>query len=144
MIEKAKSCHDCLCWLEYCKAECCKGFECPVGSNAERTIKDGVFKVRVPMNPDKRWYLELHGVKVQGDVLIIPAECCEFLPHLVTVHMTCKLLTEDNLCAGHADGKPEICKGLTLESTRNVLPVESHAAEEGYRLTPDCLFNFKK
>ena len=144
MIEKAKGCDNCLCWLKYCDAECCKGFQCPVGSNTDTTVKDGVFRIRVPMNPDKKWYFELHGVKVEGDVLNIPEVCCEFLPRLVTVHMRCELLTKDNLCAGHPDNKPEVCKGLTLETTKHALPMDADATEEGYRLTPNCLFNFKK
>ena len=143
-IEEARGCDDCLCWLEYCHAECCKGFQCPIGPDAETTIKDGVFKIRVPMNPDKKWYFELHGVKVEDDWLHIPEECCEFLPRLVTVHMRCKLLTGNNLCAGHPDDKPEICRGLTLDTTKQALPMGSEAPEEGYRLTPNCLFNYKK
>jgi hypothetical protein len=95
------------------------------------------------MNPDKKWYFELHGVKVEGNVLIIPEACCEFLQRLVTVHMTCKLLTKDNLCAGHPDNKPRVCKGLTLETTRHALPMGADAVEEGYRLTPNCLFAYK-
>ena len=103
-----------------------------------------MFKIPVPMDPDRKWYYELHGVKVEGNVLNIPEEHCEFLPVLVIAHMQCKLLTKDNLCAGHLDDKPEVCKGLTLEKTRQALPMGSDAREAGYRLTPNCLFNFKK
>ena len=144
MIKKARDCDDCLCWLKYCDAECCKGFQCPTGPNTGATIEDGVFKIRVPMNPDKKWYFELHGVRVHDNTLNIPEERCEFLPRLVSVHMPCEFLTEDNLCIGHPDNKPEICKGLTLETIQQALPKDSDAAQEGYRLTPNCLFKYKK
>jgi hypothetical protein len=144
MIEKAKGCDNCLCWLKYCNAECCRGFQCPVGPNVRTTIKDGVLTVSVPMDPDRKWYYELHGVTVAGNFLSILKEHCEFLPGLVIAHMRCKLLTKDNLCAGHPDNKPEVCKGLTLETTRQALPMGSDAPEAGYRLTPNCLFNFKR
>jgi hypothetical protein len=144
MIAKAKNCDDCLCWLNYCDAECCRGFQCPTGPNAHMKIRDGVLEVRVPMNRDKKWYYELHGVQVEGTVIGIPEVCCEFLPGHVNVHMRCKLLTSDNLCAGHPDNKPEICKGLTWETTRQALPMDADAKEAGYRLTPNCLFIFKK
>ena len=144
MIEKAKGCDNCLCWLQYCKAECCRGFQCPVVSNTDPTIVDGLFRIRVPMNRDKKWYFELHGVKVEGSVLNIPEACCEFQPRLVTVNMRCRLLTQDNLCAGHPGNKPEVCKGLTLESTKHALPMGTDATEAGYRVTPNCLFAYKK
>jgi len=48
MIEKARECDNCLCWLKYCDAECCKGFQCPIGPDTGTWIKDGVFKIRVP------------------------------------------------------------------------------------------------
>ena len=144
VIEKAKACDHCLCWLKYCHAECCMGFQCPVGPDTRTTIKDGVFNVSVPIDPDKKWYYELHGVKVEGNVLKIPEEHCEFLPGLVIAHMRCKLLTTDNLCAGHPDDKPDICRRLTLETTKQALPVGSEDPGEGYRLTPNCLFNYKR
>ena len=111
--------------------------------NARTTIKDGVFTVSVPIDPDRKWYYELHGVKVEGNLLSIPKEHCEFLPGVVIAHMRCELLIKDNLCAGHPDDKPEVCKGLTLETTRQALPMGSDAPEAGCRLTPNCLFNFK-
>ena len=144
VIEKAKACDHCLCWLKYCHAKCCMGFQYLIIPNTRPIIKDGVFDVSVPIDPDKKWYYELHGVKVEGNVLKIPEEHCEFLPGLVIAHMRCKLSTTDNLCAGHPDDKPEVCKGLTLETTRQALPMGSDAPEAGYRLTPNCLFNFKK
>lgn len=144
MIEEADECDHCLCWLKYCKAECCKGFQCPIGPDVNMTIRDGILKLPVPMNPDRRWYFELHGIEVKGNVLSIPREHCEFYPRLVIVNVWCGLLTKDNLCAGHPDNKPEICRGLTLETTRQVLPIGSEDSGEGYRLTPTCLFNYKK
>ena len=48
MIEKARECDNCLCWLKYCDSECCKGFQCPIGPDTGTWIKDGVFKIRVP------------------------------------------------------------------------------------------------
>jgi hypothetical protein len=144
MIDRARDCDNCLCWLQYCEAECCKGFQCPVGPNANIAIRGGMLRLPVPMNPDKKWYFELHGVQVDGNVLIIPERHCQFSPRLVTVHMRCRLLTDTNLCDGHPDNKPDICRGLTWETTRNALPMGSVVPQEGYRLTPNCLFNYKK
>ncbi|MDY6954606.1 MAG: hypothetical protein SWE60_24145 [Thermodesulfobacteriota bacterium] len=144
LMEKARHCDNCLCWLEYCEAECCKGFQCPVGPNANITIRNGVFRLPVPMSPDKKWYFRLHGVRVDGDVLIIGKKHCVFSQGLITVNMRCQLLTKENLCAGHPDDKPEICRDLRLETARQALPMGSEVPEAGYRLTPRCLFNYKK
>ena len=78
-------------------------------------------------------------MKVAGNVLSIPEEHCGFLPWLAFAHRRCELLTKDNVCAGHPEDKPEVCKGLTLETTRQALSMGWDAPEAGYRLTPNCL-----
>jgi hypothetical protein len=85
------------------------------------------------MTPDRKWYFELHGVEVQDDVLLIPKEHCSFTPELILVHMRCNQLTVENLCSGHPENKPDICKNYTLEN----------AKEGKCYLTPNCLFVYK-
>lgn len=131
--EKAKTCEDCLCWLKYCKAECCSRFQFPVGPRSDVDIRDGVLRVRIRMTPDRKWYFELHGIEVQGAVLHIPEENCHFMPTLITVHMRCVLLAEGNLCLGHPDKKPKICQEVTLDNARRGT----------CELTPNCLFQYK-
>ncbi len=141
MVEEAKACDDCLCWLKYCKAECCSEFHFLVNPRSDVAIDHGILKLRIPMTPDRKWYYRLHGVKVVDDVLHIPQEYSHFTPTLIVVRMKCNLLTEDNLCLGHPDSKPDFCKSLKLETAKKLSQLES-----GPRvfLTPNCLFNFKK
>ncbi|MBN1841904.1 MAG: hypothetical protein JW883_06435 [Deltaproteobacteria bacterium] len=86
------------------------------------------------MTTDLKWYFELHGIEVQNDVLLIPEEDCRFTPGLLSVHKRCGLLTSENLCSGHPDNKPNICKNLTLDN----------AKKGKYHLTPNCLFVYKQ
>ncbi len=143
MSKKAKNCDNCLCWLEYCKAECCLGFQCPIGSGNNITLNNGVFEIQVPMSNDLKWYYELHGVDVEGNILKVPKENCEFVSPFVIVHMKCGLLTKENHCAGHTDDKPVICRELTMGSAKQISSHDLFSDKESYCLTPNCLFNYK-
>ena len=134
IMERAKSCDDCLCWLEYCEAECCSQFYFPIGPTSDVVIEDSVVKIRIPMTPDRKWYFELHGIEVQEDVLLIPEEHCSFAPEIISVHMQCSLLTAEHLCSGHPEKKPDICRNVTLDN----------AKQDKCDLTPNCLFVYKQ
>jgi hypothetical protein len=134
LIQEAKGCDDCLCWLQYCHAECCSQFHFPINPKSDITIVDGIVKIRIPMTPDRKWYFEVHGVKVKDDLLLIPEDYCSFTPELISVRMRCSLLTAGQLCSGHPENKPEICKNVTLDN----------AKEGKCDLTPHCLFVYKQ
>lgn len=134
LAREAASCDDCLPWLKHCEAECCShinfglppGFEVPEGS--------GDVRLRVPMSADARRYYELHGARVEGDVVVLPAEACVFLSGRIWVTLRCSALREDLLCGLHQSGrKPRVCRDLTLDTAR----------DRAYRLTPRCLFRYK-
>lgn len=131
--EEAKACYNCLCWLQYCMAECCRQFYFPLGPQSDIVVEGGRVKVRIRMTLDRRWYFKLHGVEVDADVLVIPAKHCNFRSGLLSVYMPCSLLTVDNLCSGHPEKKPDLCKKLTLDSARQGI----------YHLTSNCLFAYK-
>lgn len=97
-------------------------------------LEDAIVRVRIPMTTDHEWYFVLHGIQVEDDVLFIPEKDCRFTPGLLSVYRRCRLLTADNLCAGHPNKKPDICRNLTLEN----------AKEGKYHLTPNCLFIYKQ
>ncbi len=134
LTERAKACHNCVCWLQHCQAECCSQFHFPLQLASDVVLEDAIVRVRIPMTTDRKWYFELHGIEVQDDVLLIPEKDCRFNPGLLSVHRRCSLLTAENLCAGHPDNKPDICKNLTLDN----------AKEGKYHLTPNCLFVYKQ
>lgn len=132
--EKAKECDDCLCWLQHCEAECCKQFHFPINTKSDVAVEDNTVKIRIPITQDRSWYFELHRIEVQDDVLLIPKKHCSFRPGLISVHMRCGLLTVENLCSGHPENKPDICKNVTLDN----------AKEGKCELTPNCLFVYKQ
>ena len=134
LSEKARSCHDCLCWLEHCNAECCQQFHFPIKPTSDVAMDGLTVRIRIPMSSDRRWYFELHGVQVRGNDLLIPKVDCHFTSATqLSVHKRCRLLTAQNLCAGHPEGKPDICKNVTLKNAKN----------GNCDLTPNCLFTYK-
>jgi len=134
MTEEAKRCDDCLCWLQHCSAECCSQFHFPINPKSDIAVEDNIVRIRIPITSDRRWYFELHGIEVQDDVLLIPKEHCSFTSELISVYMRCNHLTVENLCYGHPENKPDICKNVTLDNAR----------EGKCDLTPNCLFLYKQ
>jgi hypothetical protein len=134
LADDAKGCDDCLCWLKNCGAECCGQFYFPINPKSDVAVEDETVRIRIPMTSDRKWYFELHGVEVQDDVLLIPKEHCSYTSELISVHMRCNQLTVDNLCSGHPENKPDICKNATLEN----------AKQGKCDLTQNCLFVYKQ
>ena len=132
-VDKARECDNCLCWLEYCGAECCSQFHFPTNRSSDVTVEADIVKIRIPMTKDRKWYFELHGVEMADDMLLISKRHCRFLPELISVYMRCSFLADKNLCSGHPADKPDICKNVTLEN----------AKEGKCDLTPNCLFGYK-
>lgn len=131
--EAALNCEDCLGWLQHCQAECCAGFRFRLSptSAVDRTEDEVRIRVRVP--DDTRRYYELHGAALHGDAVVVPTDRCRFTHDRLHVDMPCTALTTDFLCSLHTEGKPEVCKALTLETARR----------QDFWVTPRCLYAYK-
>jgi hypothetical protein len=133
LIEESRRCDNCLCWLKYCEAECCCHFNFRLTPQSDVFYSQTEVRIRVRVTPDLKKYLELHGIRIEGDVVVIPNDNCDISQSRLSVTKRCTALQEDFLCRLHPDGKPDYCKQLSWETAR----------EEGYEITPRCLFRYK-
>lgn len=133
LIEKARTCDNCLCWHEICNAECCKAVKINLPP-AALSRKGKWLKVRKPLFIDSRWYFRMKGVKHSHGILKFPLEKCVAEGDHIVYYQTCSAL-KDNLCTGHPDYKPQTCKKLTMGYVRK-------GAKDMY-VTPNCLFKYK-
>lgn len=134
LIEAATHCDDCLCWLEHCKAECCRVFTFSLTPRSDVVYSDDVVRIHAPVSADALKYYELHGAKVEGDFIAVPRDACQVLPTQLVVRMRCRALQEDLLCELHGPGQPDCCRDFTWET----------ASEDEWVVTPECLFAYKK
>jgi hypothetical protein len=133
LTREAACCDDCLPWLEHCHAECCSHFGFHLRPESDVTCDPHEVRLRLRLSRDAKRYYKLHGARVDGDVLVLPAQSCEFLSDRIWVTMRCSALQEGLLCGLHPDRKPQLCTDLTLDTAR----------DPAYRLTPRCLFRYK-
>lgn len=133
LVRRAETCDDCLCWLEYCEAECCSQIRFRLNPQSDVVFAEDVVRIHIRMTPDLRKYLELHRITLEGDVMVVPRENCTVSPNRIEVRMHCTALQNDFLCQLHPDGKPEGCKRLTWET----------AQDRNYFITPRCLYAYK-
>ena len=130
---EAAKCHDCISWHKHCKAECCK----IVFLNIDPKELEGPGKyitVKVKqLFTDYRYY-SLRDVEYLRGKLRFRKDRIIVVGRKVMYIYPCKLL-KNNLCEGHPDKKPELCRVLTLE-TANLLG-------QGFELTDNCLFKYK-
>jgi hypothetical protein len=133
LLEEARDCDDCVPWLKHCKAECCREFTFTLTSKGELDRSQPELRVRTQMSADLRRYLELRGAKVEGSTIVVPMDRCTVSGGLVHVAMPCTALRSDYLCSLHPDGKPDVCRDLTLETARS----------GDYWIAPSCLFAYK-
>ena len=131
LVEEAKGCSGCLDWHKHCRAECCKMLRF---YNAELPKVGKLLRMMRPQNPEMQAYLKLRGANYQHGWITVPVKDCVQMGDDVIYAKRCKWLTPDNLCQGHPNEKPEICKRLTLET----------AGDPGMVITPNCLFKYKK
>ena len=130
---EAAKCHDCPSWLHHCKAECCKIIFLNIDpKELEKSGKLLTVKVKQPFT-DYRYY-SLHDVEYIRGLLRFKKERITVVGRKVMYVHPCKLL-KGNLCEGHPDNKPELCKILTLETAK--LPGQP------FELTDNCLFKYK-
>lgn len=133
---EASKCKDCSSWLHHCKAECCKIIFLNINpKELERGGKYFITKPREVLGLSDREYYRLHGVECVRDLLRFRKERIEVIGNKVMYIHPCEFLTEENLCKGHPDKKPELCKFLTLETAK--LPGQP------FELTSNCLFKYK-
>ncbi len=130
---EATKCTDCLSWHRYCKAECCKIIFLNI--DPKELEKPGKYFIIKPKQPFKDWrYYNLRDVGYLRQILRFRKERIIVIGRKVIYVHPCKLL-KGNLCEGHPDKKPELCKMLTLETAK--LPGQP------FELTDNCLFKYK-
>ena len=132
-IELAQHCNNCVEWHEQCNAECCKTIFLNISPDELDTTKSYIEVLKV-CTKDMKWYYKLRGVQYIHGVLRFPKKYCNIVGNRIIYVRRCMMLDEDNLCSGHPDNKPELCKYLTLETS-----VDS----KGCEVTPNCLFKYK-
>ena len=131
---EATECLYCLEWHKYCDAECCK----LVFLNIDPKELDKPGKL-FTIKPEKlslsdQWYYRLHDVEYLRGFLRFKKERIVIIGRKVIYIHDCSFL-KDNLCKGHPDKKPELCRVLTLETAK--IPGQH------FELTDNCLFKFK-
>ena len=134
LVEEAKKCTSCLEWHKYCNAECCKQITIKQSPFCLR-IKDKYVSVVKNLSMNDRWYYSLHGVKIVHGRLLFEKKYCKPKGEYILYFKPCELLDENNMCKGHPDKKPDICKYLTEQTAKNV--------KKGVTLTKNCLFKYK-
>ena len=137
LIAKSQTCSTCTEWLKECDAECCSIIHFDMPAIALKHVKEFVI-IKKHCDPDQIWYYKLRGVRyIHGDLLfpkkrfIVMAGKCVYINR-------CELLTDDNLCTGHPDKKPKMCKVLDLD-----LVLSGKTKSEHIYVTPNCLFKYK-
>jgi hypothetical protein len=135
LVEAAKQCEDCLCWLQHCEAECCHLFHFHLTPRSDVVYLEDVVRIHTPLTTDSARYYVLHGAAVDRDreIVVVPRASCKVSSTQLAVTMRCTALRDDLLCSLHESGKPECCEGFTWDTTT--------AGDSG--LTPRCLFTYK-
>ena len=134
-VIEAKSCKDCLGWHHHCKAECCKIVFLNIDpKELEKGVRFFALKPNKPLGPGERRYYQLRDVEFIRGLLRFKKDRIIVVGRKVMYVYPCKLL-KGNLCEGHPDNKPELCKFLTLET--------AYLAGSSFNLTDNCLFKYK-
>ena len=131
---EATKCSTCQSWHKHCDAECCK----IIFLNIDPSELDNAGKL-FSIKPERlefsdQWYYRLHDVEYVRGFLRFKKDRIFVVGRKVMYIHNCKLLKE-NLCIGHPDKKPELCRALTLETAK--LPGQP------FGLTDNCLFKYK-
>jgi len=133
-LNEAKTCDDCLCWHKHCHAECCKRVYI-LQSPAFLFGHGKYLIVKTVLSKDLQWYYRLRNIRYHHGVLRFPKErCIGEGDHIIYVQ-TCAML-KGNLCEGHPDKRPQMCKDLVLETASQ--------ENSGYYVTENCLFKYKR
>ena len=136
LIEESKNCTKCTEWLHHCKAECCKLFRiskicCVSNLQCDFSIKYVMFNIL--LSADMQWYVRLRDCIYSRGFLKVPSKYCIAKGNWIFVYKNCNQL-RNNLCLGHPNSKPKICRDLTLENVNTI---------ENAIITPNCLFKYQ-
>jgi len=130
---EASKCEDCLGWHHHCKAECCKIVFLNI--EPEELEKPGKLLSIKIKQPFKDWrYYQLRDVEYVRGFLRFKKERIIIVGRKAMYVYPCKLL-DGNLCKGHPDKKPEICRMLNLEVAK--------LSNQPFVITDNCLFKYK-
>ena len=132
---EATRCNGCTDWHHHCQSECCKLFFIDI--NPEEIDRPGSFlKIKPSRNLSLSdiMYFQLRDVKFSRGFLIIKKDRLQVIGKRVIYFYPCKLL-DGNLCRGHPNNKPDVCKALTLETSK--------LTGQKFGLTDNCLFKYK-
>jgi len=130
---EASKCKDCLDWHHHCHAECCKIIFINIDPKELKNHRKYIIIKLKPIFSDWRYY-NLRDVEYLRGMLRFRKDRIVVVGRKVMYIYPCKLLN-GNLCMGHPDKKPEICKMLTLETAK--IPGQP------FELTDNCLFKYK-
>ncbi len=131
---EAVKCSTCKEWHKHCNAECCR----LIFLNIDPKELDGPGKL-FTIKPeslelsDQRYY-RIHDVEYLRGFLRFKKERIIVVGRKVIYIHNCKFL-KNNLCEGHPDNTPELCRALTLETAK--------LAGQHFELTDNCLFKYK-
>ena len=134
---EAKDCNDCLSWHHHCMAECCKVMRFNTALAKKPRVGQLLpLTLERPIDADMRWYLEMHGGRVEGNTVtfrLVKFQWDKRTGRLL-IFRTCDLLQDDFKCESHPDLKPDVCQKLVAETAKN----------PDYYITPNCLFKHKE
>lgn len=134
-FQEAQKCEGCLQWHKHCKAECCKIIEINVDpSELEKSGEYLTIKLGKMLSASDQWYYSLHDVKYTRGVLKFKKDRIHVFGRRVFYMHPCRLLN-GNLCSGHPNNKPELCKVLTEDTAED--------KNRGFFVTDNCLFKYK-
>lgn len=132
---EATKCDSCKQWHKHCDSECCKSIFLNI--NPDELKSSSKYFI---INPGKNFtfadarYYKLHGVEYIRGLLRFNKDNIEVIGRNVIYFKDCSRL-KNNLCLDHPDLKPEVCKILTLQTSKISHP--------SFKLTPNCLFKYK-
>lgn len=135
-FERAKTCDSCLEWHDICDAECCKTILLDIDPGSLEKFGKIVSIKQKNISPSSRWYFRLHDVEVVRDILRFKIERISILNGKLVYLYPCAMLDENNLCKGHPDNKPEMCRDLKLENIGK--------PNQLFRVTDNCLLKYTR
>lgn len=134
-LEAAKTASSCQEWHKYCGAECCKQFTIQVKDSKRRYRRGETARFILPNLTDSlKWYYELHGARVDGNVLTVRLVNFIQKGDVITVSRRCDKLSDDLLCTGYPTNRPIECQDFTLDTARGSMKKS---------LTKNCLYKYQ-
>lgn len=118
-------------WHHKCNAECCRMFTITEQTPKRYRPNTLVSFTLKNMTPDQKWYYELHNCKVQNNTITLRMPKNTLVNNKLVIYKKCTLLNDNNMCDGHPNNKPDLCKNMNRTESRT----------NNYYLTPNCRFN---